>query len=105
MKKNQLQTHIDSIKEQLIQKYKAEKIILFGSASVGKATADSDIDFLVIKNDKRTFHNRLVNLYSLIKKEVAADFIVYTPDEFSKRLKMGDPFAKYILTNGKVLYG
>jgi predicted nucleotidyltransferase len=44
-----LQSEIESITAQLVEKYKPEKIILFGSAARGDATPDSDADFLIIK--------------------------------------------------------
>jgi hypothetical protein len=31
--------------------------------------------------------------------------LIYRPEEFEKRIKMGDPFLKSILKEGKVLYG
>jgi len=42
---------IESITAQIIEKFKPEKIILFGSASRGKFTSDSDVDFWIIKRD------------------------------------------------------
>lgn len=105
MTQDQLQVEINSITKQLIEKYGAKKVILFGSAAEGRFTPDSDVDFFIIKDDKRDFHNRLVNLYRIVQKRISADFIVYTPDEVTQRLKLGDPFLKSILTNGKVLYG
>lgn len=100
-----MQEEVESIKKQLVEKYKAEKIILFGSAAEGLYTPDSDVDFFIIKSDKKGFHERLVDVYRLIKKNVAADFIVYTPQELKKRVILGDPFIKSILAEGKVLYG
>ena len=105
MTEDMLQAEIESIKKQLIQKYKAEKIILFGSAAQGRFTPDSDIDFFIIKSGEKGFHERLVDVYRLIKKNVAADFIVYTPQELEERIALGDPFIKSILREGKVLYG
>ena len=105
MTQTQLNTEIDSIKRQLVEKYKAERIILFGSAAQGRFTPDSDVDFFVVKSDEKGFHERLVDVYRLIKKNVAADFIVYTPQELKERVTLGDPFIRSILTEGKVLYG
>ena len=42
---------------------------------------------------------------SLLLKDIPADFLVYRPEEFEKRLSMGDPFLEMILEEGKVLYG
>lgn len=101
----QIQTQINSIKNQLIKKYRPQKIFLFGSSVTGKMNDDSDLDFLIIKDDKKDPYNRIVEVYGLVEKNIAADFIVYTPQEFAKRLKLGDPFINSILSEGRVLYG
>jgi len=105
MIQTQIQTQIDSIKNQLIKKYKPQRIFLFGSAVTGKMTDDSDLDFLIIKDDKKEPYSRIVEVYGLVKKNIAADFLVYTPQEFAERLKLGDPFITSILSEGRVLYG
>lgn len=101
----QIQTQIDSITNQLIQKYHPEKIILFGSAVTGSMTPDSDLDFLLVKDDNKPRHDRMVEVYRLVDKDIAADFLVYTSEELALRVKMGDPFIKSVLSEGKVLYG
>ena len=101
----QIQSQIDSITKQLIQKYQPEKIILFGSAAFGQMSPDSDLDFFIVKDDKKPAHERMTEVYRLIDKDIAADFLVYTPAELAKRVKMGDPFIKSVLSEGKVLYG
>lgn len=100
-----IQSQIKSIKNQLIIKYKPEKIILFGSAVKGQMTPDSDLDFLIIKDDKKDPYSRIVEVYGLVKKNIAADFIIYTPKEFNERLSLGDPFIVSILSEGRILYG
>lgn len=101
-----IETEIENIVQQIIDKYQPEKIILFGSAARGELTADSDIDLLVIKTDVPQYGiDRMRELRRLIKKRVAADFLVYRPDEVAERLKMGDPFLSAVLSEGKVLYG
>lgn len=101
----QIQDQIESIKNQLIQKYKPEKIILFGSGAVGKMGPDSDLDFFIVKDDKKNPYYRMVEVYGLVEKDIAADFIIYTPRELSERLRLGDPFIKSIVSEGRVLYG
>ena len=101
----QVQNQIDSITRQLIEKYRLVKIILFGSAVTGHMTPDSDLDFFIVKDDKKDTYHRMVEVSGLVEKDIAADFIIYTPQEFSERLKLGDPFIKSIVSEGKVLYG
>jgi len=97
---------IKSITSQIIDKYKPDKIILFGSAARGEFTAESDADFIIIKQDTPYFGaERIRELSRLITREIAVDFLIYRPDEFEKRLSMGDPFLKSIIKEGKVLYG
>jgi len=97
---------IERITAQIIEKYKPEKIILFGSASRGKFTSDSDVDFLIIKNDTPEYGaDRIRELSKLIDRNVAVDFLIYRPEEFKKRVEMADPFLKAVLREGRVLYG
>ena len=101
-----VQKEIEEITKQIIKKYKPEKIILFGSAVNGNFTADSDLDFLIIK--KKTPYlgrERARELRRLVKKKVSADFLIYRPEEFAKYLNLGDPFLNAIVKEGKVLYG
>jgi len=101
-----LQSEIASITAQLVEKYKPEKIILFGSAARGDATGDSDADFLIIKKDTPyKGRDRIIEVSRLIDRNIPADFLVYRPEEFDKRLAMGDPFLEMIVAEGKVLYG
>jgi predicted nucleotidyltransferase len=101
-----LQSAIESITKQLIEKYKPEKIILFGSAAKGDAAPGSDADFLIIKSDTPSFSaDRIMEVSSLIERDVPVDFLIYRPEEFEKRVSIGDPFIGLILKQGKVLYG
>lgn len=97
---------IENITSQIIEKYQPEKIILFGSAAGEEWDADSDADFLIIKENVPFYGaERIRELSRLVERNIAVDLLVYKPEEFEKRLKMGDPFLKAILKEGKVLYG
>ena len=97
---------VEKVTKQIIEKYKPEKIILFGSAAKNEFSSDSDADFLIIKMDTPLYGaDRIRELSKIIERNIPVDFLVYRPDEFEKRLKMGDPFLKTILKEDKVLYG
>ena len=97
---------IRNITAQIIEKYKPEKIILFGSAARGEPTPDSDVDFLIIKKETPLYGaDRIRELSKVIDRNIPVDFLIYRPEEFNKRIKMGDPFLKTIVKEGKVLYG
>jgi len=96
---------VKNIVEQLINLYKPQKIILFGSLMRGNPKPGTDIDFFIIKKNVPNLGvDRIRQLDRLIKYKLATDFIVYTPEELDQRLKLGDPFIKSILSEGKILY-
>ena len=102
----QLLKEIELIVAQIIEKYKPEKIILFGSAARGDLKPGSDADLLIIKKNTPLYGtDRIRELSPLIDRNIPVDFLIYRPEEFNQRLKMGDPFLKTILKEGKVLYG
>ena len=102
----EFEKEIEHIAAQIIEKYKPEKIILFGSAASWKLSRDSDADFLIIKKDTPLYGaDRIRELSRIVQRSIPLDLLIYQPDEFEKRLKMGDPFLKAILKEGKVLYG
>jgi hypothetical protein len=47
----------------------------------------------------------MIEVRRLIERNIPADFLIYRPDEFEKRVAIGDPFLEMILEEGKVLYG
>jgi predicted nucleotidyltransferase len=97
---------IESITAQIIEKYEPLKIILFGSAARGDRDQPKDLDFLIIKQDVPLYGiDRMRELDDLIDRNVAADMLVYRPDEFEDRIRLGDPFIKAIIKEGRVLYG
>ena len=97
---------IERITAQIIEKYKPDKVILFGSAARNEPKEDSDLDFLIIKRETPLYGaDRIRELSRMIDRDIPVDFLIYRPEEFEKRLQMGDPFIKLIAKEGKVLYG
>jgi predicted nucleotidyltransferase len=97
---------IQRITAQIIEKYKPDKVILFGSAAQNELKEDSDLDFLIIKRETPLYGaDRIRQLSRMIDRDISVDFLIYRPEEFEERLQMGDPFIKLIAKEGKVLYG
>src|SRR3972149_6878628 len=105
MTQYQIDQEIKSITNQLIQKYKPQKIILFGSAVMGKFGPDSDLDFLIVKEESPHYGvDRIREVERLIDTPLPCDFLVAKPREVEERLKLGDPFMQMIIKEGTVLY-
>jgi len=106
MKQKEIILEIKNITDQIIKKYNPLKIILFGSAGRKEYDVITDLDFLIIKEDVPEYGiDRMRELDEIIDRNIAADMLVYRPDEFEKRIELGDPFIKAILKEGQVLYG
>lgn len=105
MTKKQIGEEIQSITQQLIEKYKPAKIILFGSAARGNFGPNSDLDFLIIKDDAGRHLEVEQRLHRMINYKIASDFIFLTPKEVKRRLKKKDFFLQEIFRKGKVLHG
>lgn len=88
-----------------LKKYEPEKIILFGSAGRGDADEYSDIDLIVIKETKKSFVERLVEVIAYVRPELQpVDILVYTQSEFTEMERNSNPFITQVLKEGKVLY-
>jgi predicted nucleotidyltransferase len=106
MESKEITAEIKNIVEQIIQKYRPLKIILFGSAGRGEYDKVNDLDFLIIKDDVPSYGlARMREIDELIDRNIAADMLVYRSDEFEDRIKLGDPFIETIVKEGRVLYG
>lgn len=106
MESEEIAAEIEHIVEQIVRKYNPLKIILFGSAARGEYDKVNDLDFLIVKKDVPLYGlARMRELDELIDRNMAADMLVYRPDEFEERIKLGDPFIKLVIEEGKVLYG
>lgn len=96
---------ISEINKKIVEKYRPEKIILFGSHAWGKPTKDSDIDLFIIKKTTTPGMKRVEQLDKIfLRREVALDFLVYTPAQIKETLKSGDIFINKILSEGIVCY-
>lgn len=95
---------IKKITNQIVEKYKPEKIILYGSFAYGKPTEDSDLDLLIIKKTKEPKVKRIKEVLMKVKSNLPLEPLVYTPEELDNRLKLRDFFIEEALNKGKVIY-
>jgi uncharacterized protein len=95
---------IDEIAHQIAQRFKPQKIILFGSYANGTSKAESDIDLLVIMDTtiKEIQQAQLIRQY--LNPLFGIDLVVHTPANLSRRLELGDLFLQEVVSKGRVLY-
>ena len=88
---------------QVAERFRPEKIILFGSFAYGRPNADSDVDLLVVMPGRNQL-DQAAKIYLEIPAPFPLDLIVRTPRKLNQRLTNGDLFTNYIVSNGKILY-
>lgn len=98
------QEAIDDVVRQIVEKFKPNKIILFGSYAYGIPTQVSDVDLLVVMDSSIKENQLSITIRRAINYHFGLDLIVKTPKSISSRIEMGDFFLKEILQKGKVLY-
>ena len=104
-RKEALEKELDRIVATLIEKYKPEKIILFGSLATGRMHEWSDIDLLIIKETDKRPLDRATDITAMLNyPRIAMDIFIYTPQELKYLMRHGSQFIEEILEQGKVLY-
>jgi predicted nucleotidyltransferase len=107
----------NEIKEEIVARLKTgiglHKVILFGSFAWGTPGKDSDIDLLVVTDDRFMPNNynenmrnylRVASLLRDIKKKIPMDLIVHTKPMHEEFVQLGSMFSKEIMKRGEVLY-
>jgi predicted nucleotidyltransferase len=101
----QLKNALDHILQILVEEYRPQQVILFGSMAAGDTGEWSDIDLVIIKDTSKRFLARLKEVALLCRAPVGVDYLVYTPREFEQLVAENNPFIQQeILEKGKVLY-
>ncbi len=91
--------------DRIVQQFHPRRVVLFGSRAHGTATADSDIDLLVVLDrvaDKRGVAIEIRRVFSDLP--VCKDIIVTTPDEIDRRGDLTGSVLRPALREGKVVY-
>jgi uncharacterized protein len=93
----------------IVEVAKPDKVILFGSRAKGTARADSDYDFMIIKetaffetHSRRETSGKLRR--ALAKFRVSKDILMYSAEEIEQRRNWRNSVVFCALNEGKVLY-
>jgi predicted nucleotidyltransferase len=98
------QEAIDQVVQQIVEEFKPQKIILFGSYARGNPRPESDVDLLVVMETPLKDVQQAIQICQKIEYRFGLDLIVHTPNNLAERIKMGDWFLRDVLKEGKVLY-
>jgi predicted nucleotidyltransferase len=87
----------------LAERFKPEKIVLFGSHAYGRPHEGSDVDILVVMPTRNEL-DQAAKISVTLDPPFPLDLIVRTPHNMQWRLAEGDWFLREITSKGKVLY-
>jgi len=106
-----LRRELKRIKKVLVDEYRPERIILFGSLAeemsdnVDRIHQWSDIDLAIIKETPRGFTDRIGDVLRLVEPRVGLNVLVYTPEEFERAERGAGFFIRdEIVRRGVVLF-
>ena len=89
----------------IVDQFKPEKIILFGSYARGTAGPDSDADLLVVMPVEGSKRKRATEIdLALFGIDMPADVVVVTPEEFERQKDVIGTFVHPAVREGQVVY-
>jgi predicted nucleotidyltransferase len=92
----------------IADRFRPQRIVLFGSYAYGQPTEDSDVDLLVITPVRGNVTLKAAEIHH--ESHVASgyafpmDVIVRTPAQVRKRLRLNDFFFREVMEKGEILY-
>jgi uncharacterized protein len=98
---------LKDLKERLVEELsdKLDSIILYGSIARGDFGSESDIDLLLILEDKKLMEKAYEIGYNVdIKNNTVTSISIYSSQEIRKNIELGSPFVKNVITEGKIIH-
>ena len=96
---------IEEMASMIVEQFRPEKIILFGSYARGDAGECSDIDLLVVMDTDLPKPKRSAPMYSLLRDyPYSKDILVYNADEVREYVDLPMTLMHRIFSEGVVLY-
>jgi len=100
------EAEIDRIVRRIVDRFRPDRIVLFGSRAEGRAAPDSDADLLIVWRTDLPFYQRPPEIRRAIRPHhLSLDLIVLTPEEAARLELEPSSFLGDILRTGKVLHG
>jgi predicted nucleotidyltransferase len=88
---------------QIAERFRPDKIILFGSHAYGTPNEDSDVDLLIVMPERNAI-DQAVKIRCAFDTPFPMDLMVFTPYHFGWRLRDRESFVTEIATRGIILY-
>lgn len=100
----EVEAKIQEMVRRVVARFDPEKIILFGSQARGDASADSDVDLLVVMPTESKRQAAVAIRMSLDDIGIPKDVVVVPPDEFEQDRDVVGTVVYPAIREGRVLY-
>jgi predicted nucleotidyltransferase len=107
MRKNRNNLHVEirRMVRRIVERFKPEKVILFGSHARGDAGPDSDVDLLVVMGVSGSKRDKRLEIRAALREwSIPLDVIVTRPEDFLWRKDVVGTIEWPAAREGKVLY-
>jgi hypothetical protein len=95
---------IISFVDDVAERYRPERIILFGSYAYGAPNADSDADILVVMPHRGPGHRLAARIRRAAGPRFPMDLLVRSAGKIEARVRGNDFFLKEVMERGLVLH-
>ena len=96
---------LNEIVYRIVNNYHPDKLLLYGSQASGTEQENSDVDLLIIKNNKLPRHKRSREVKPFLRGiKFPIDIIVYTQEEIEKWQNVKNSFIYNVLISCEILY-
>ena len=95
---------IREIVQQIVERFRPQKVILFGSYAQGKPTQDSDVDLLVVMDTNEQALHMAARISAAIDHPFPLDILVFRPADLKASLERKGVFATAVMAKGIVLH-
>ena len=90
--------------EEVVRQFRPVSVVLFGSYAYGQATANSDVDLMVVMPHRGPGARTATRIRLACPRAFPMDLIVRTPAEVRRRVRAGDAFFCEVMSKGIVLH-
>ena len=105
MTEAEVQEVLNQVVRRITERFRPEKIIVFGSYARGEADRDSDLDLLVVMDVEGSCRRKANEIdLALADRTVPMDLIVVTPSQYDRQKDLVGTVVRQAAREGKVLY-
>jgi predicted nucleotidyltransferase len=95
---------LQKIVQQIVDRFRPQKVILFGSHAYGKPTVDSDVDLLVVMQTEENPLHTAARISASVDHPFPLDILVIRPLDLVVALQEKNIFETEVVNKGVILY-